>query len=143
MCSHSCFHCMEIGYSCTIQYQNITDSWRKITGSSGGSSNCDKDDSKFDGNNWFRFVEPAGKKLSTSALSKYSCGTDAVGWMDGAHPTRVGQIVSRKMCFSWDSQCQWSSTNTKVAACRGYGGQLFYLYQLKEPSNSCLAYCAV
>ena len=137
---------MEIGYSCTIQYQNLTDSWRKIKGSSDGSSSashCDRDYSKINGNTWYRFVEPAGTKLSTSAPSKYSCGTDAVGWMDGAHPTRVGQIVSRKMCFSWDSQCSWASLNTNVATCRGYDGQLFYLYQLKKPSNSCLAYCGV
>ena len=144
--SYSALIFLELGYSCRIQYKNLTDSWRKITGSSGSSSGrtyCDHDDDQFDGNTWFRFVEQAGTKVPTAPPSKYACKTSAVGWMEGAHPTSVGQIVSRKMCFCWDSTCQWSNTNTKVTACRDYDGQLFYLYQFKKPPSCSLAYCAV
>ena len=83
--------------------------------------------------------------MRTTDPSKYSCGTSAVGWMDGAHPTSVGEIVSRKICFSSkrSGKCEWSNANTKVAGCRGSDGQLFYLYQLKKAPVCELAYCAI
>ena len=136
------FNLSGLGFYCPFVYQNLTDSWRKIGGGS-GSTNCDRNRDKFDGNSWFRFIEPAGRKIPITAPSKSSCGTHAVSWIEGDDPTSIGQSVNRKICFRWDSQCQWSITNIKVAACMGYNNQMFYLYQLKKPTACSLAYCAV
>ena len=125
-----------------MPYQNLTDSWRKI-GSPKIGSHCDRDQSKFNGKTWFRFVGSAGTMLSTSAPNKTSCGTSAVSWIEGEHPTNINQPVSRKICFRWDSQCQWSVANTTVTKCRDYDGAYFYLYQLKRPPVCELGYCAV
>ena len=135
-CCHS-----NLGYSCPVQYQNLTDSWRKIGNPS--STNCDRSTRKFNGTTWFRFVEPAGTMLSTSPPAKSSCGTSAVSWMNGAHPTIVGQSVSRKICFRWDSECQWSRENTRVKGCRDYDGKLFYIYQFRQTQICNAAYCAL
>lgn len=139
----------KIGYDCPFTYQNITDNWRKYGKISHGISHnhCDKGNSNFDGNKWFRFVEPAGTKLLTTH-PEYSyptlCGTKAIGWMQGNHPTRVGQIVDRKICFRFTGPyCEWSIDSIKVTACMGHNSQLFYLYQLKKPSRCSFAYCAV
>ena len=71
------------------------------------------------------------------------CATDAIGWMEGEHPTSPGEIVLRKICFRWSSQCQWPIHGVRVTACMGYDNQLFYLYQLKKPTVCSLAYCVV
>ena len=98
----SLFHGNEFVDKCNVQYQNVTDVWRKITGSQGGVERCDRDRwdyidgeyvfTNFNGNRWFRFVEPAGTKLSTSDPSGKSCGTEGVGWLEdfgyGAHPKK-------------------------------------------------------
>ena len=135
------FYYFNLGYSCSVPYQNLTDSWRKIGSASG--SRCDKSNHKFDGNTWFRFVGMAGTMLPTSPPGKSSCGTDAVSWMEGEHPKDIDSTVSRKICFRWDSQCQWPISNTNVRKCSDYDGSYFYIYQLKRPTVCNLGYCAV
>ena len=98
---------------------------------------------KFDGNTWFRFVEPAGKKLSTTIPSRGSCGTSAMSWMEEDHPNSAGQVVDRKICFRWHDHCEWSIRNIKVVGCIGHNNEMFYLYKLKKTSFCSLAYCAV
>ena len=39
----SIFHGNEYVDRCNVQYQNLTDNWRKITGSQGGVVKCDRD----------------------------------------------------------------------------------------------------
>jgi hypothetical protein len=134
------FHGNELVYPCTNDYKNITDSWRKITGSRNGVNNKV---SMFDGNNWFRFKDTQGKKLSTSDPSSHSCGTNVVGWMNGVHPTKLGQIVLRRICFSWSTPCEWSIPSIKVSACRDMEGELFYPCQLKKPTACNFAYFAI
>ena len=126
------------GYLCPFAYQNITDSWRKI-GSSGGT-HCDRYDfgRGFDGNKWFRFVEPAGTKLSNTDNGFRACQSDYSGWMNGADPTIIGQALTRTAC--WHA-CRWR-VNIKVALCRGHKGEPFYVYQLKHSPTCNLAYCA-
>jgi len=129
-------------YNCPFEYHNLTDSWRKIGGGS-LANECDKDP-PFDGETWFRFVEPAGIMLPTSEQEDEACGTGAVAWMDGLYPTTIGEPVYRKICFSFNGiSCRWSVDNTQVAACKDYDGGLFYVYKFQETPVCYLAYCAV
>ena len=107
-------------------YKNITDSWRKITRKPAysGNTNCDRDNSEFDGKTWFRFVEPAGTMLSTvdvkGGRSPLICGTYAVSWMRGEHPTRHGQVLSRYILWSYngaENRSPGYTTVINVAAC--------------------------
>ena len=93
-----------------------------------------------DGNRWFRFIEPAGTKLSNIDIGDSACSTAASGWMDGSDPTVIGEILNQRVCFSWNGACLWSS-NVKASLCEDNDGQ-FYIYQLKKSEVCNLAYCA-
>ena len=103
---------------------------------------------EMDGNTWFRFLEPAGTKLSNTPLDDWplnrTCGTCTYGRLDGSDPTIVGQIVDRKVCFDKYADC-WESVNIKVSLCKDNNNEEFLVYQLKTyPRNCCCdwAYCA-
>ena len=104
-----------------------------------------------DGLSWIRLVEPAGVELPTTPVKgKLSCGTGAVAWMEGHHPSILEGIVSRKICFSWGLEQCFGNTNNNtntfyinVAACSGLNHDVFYVYQLKRPSGCDFAYCGV
>ena len=125
-----------------MEYKNLTDGWRKIDGDS-SVINCDKDNDQFDGHRWFRFTGPAGEMLATTEQQGGSCGTYGVSWMNGIHPTTIGEVVTRSICFSFIVPCDPAIHNTKVVRCRNYDGEHFYLYQLQKPPTCDLAYCAV
>ena len=75
--------------------------------------------------------------MPTSCVSKLRCGTHATGWMNGAHPTVAQGKVTRKVCYSWDSNCCNWSNNIEVVNCGQY-----YVYKLSPPSAGCtLRYC--
>ena len=132
---------------CPYSYHNISDSWRKV-GSARGRL-CDNgpatEASKLmDGNNWFRFVEPAGTKLSTIDIGPEACKTQASGWMNGSDPTSFGQIINNRVCFSWYSGGECSNKiDVKVALCRENGNDPFYIYQLKNIPWCNYLYCAI
>ena len=107
-----------------------------------------------DGSTWFRFVGSAGSVLPTrprSVNNNAPCGASNVGWMKGRHPSESDGIVSRTVCFSANAQQCFSDGfvdfkySTNVAACKEQDGQLFYVYQLKKPTNcdwGGFGYCA-
>ena len=89
-------------------YKSINDEWRKIRNwMPPTDANSDSDNLAMDGNNWFRFLEPAGTQLPDISPPKKSfrgeqvCDTYAVAWIDGPHPNTTEAIVERKVCFSW------------------------------------------
>ncbi|XP_044181290.1 uromodulin-like [Acropora millepora] len=73
---------------------------------------------------WFRFQGDAGTKMPTSCTPSHRCGTEATGWLNGAHPDEYEGNVTRQVCFSWSTCCQWS-INIQVQNCSGY-----YLYYI-------------
>ena len=117
----------------------ISDSWRKI-GYGGWRGNCDSSTHNFNGNNWFRFKEPAGIKLSNTDIGREACGTQASGFINGSDPTIVGQTLDRTACFSYSNPCHWS-VNIKVSLCSDNNEQ-FLIYQLGYPPDCDSAYCA-
>ena len=149
-------------------YENLTDSWRKITGE-GPSDNyyrCDKyiDKGGFKNQGWYRFVGKAGTHLSSKPPAflhggepyKECCGTNYVGWMKGEHPTINDGLVEREFCFQTKSgECQWS-LQSQVRTCpvkneyiesrnRIYNTETFYVYHLRFPPHiGCnFAYCSL
>ena len=88
---------------------------------------------------WYRFQAPAGNKMPDKppSLSGFKCGTTTTGYLSGGHPTKAGQVVSRKVCFSYSGQkCRWT-TNVKVTHCGA-----FFVYQLPYAPVCNLRYCA-
>ena len=90
-------------------------------------------------NQWYRFQAPAGNKMPDKppSLSGQRCGTYGTGYLSGGHPTKAGQVVSRKVCFSYNGhKCNWNVT-VKVTHCGA-----FFVYQLPYIYNCTLRYCA-
>ena len=98
----------------------------------GGVETCDGNM----GNKWYRFQGAAGTKMPTSCPPKYSCGTDAPGWMNGSYPSVNDGIVNRKVCFNWDGNCCIWSTTIGVRNCKDY-----YVFKLPQTPNCTLRYC--
>ena len=84
---------------------------------------------------WYRFGGGAGTKMPTSCVSVYRCGTNAPGWMNGAHPTVADGMVTRKVCYHWSNCCALSN-NIEVVNCG-----LYYVYKLSRPPGCTLRYC--
>ena len=85
---------------------------------------------------WFRFQGDAGAKMPIICPEIYSCGTDAPGWLNGAHPTMAEGQVTRQVCFHWASSCCYWSVNIQVTNCYSY-----YAYYLSLPPACSLVYC--
>ena len=90
---------------------------------------------------WYRFQAPAGYKMPDTppSLSGRKCGTHATGYLVGGHPTKAGQVVSRKVCFSLGGQKCYANAevNVKVTHCGS-----FFVYQLPYAPGCHSRYCA-
>ena len=134
MCFHLLGQCFD--------YQNLTDSWRKI-----GTPGALRSESYGIGYNWHRFVEPAGTKLSNKDIGFEACGTKRSGWLDGPDPTVVGENKQERVCFSGypNSSNQYYCRNYAwiwVTLCKDNSNEKFFVYKLKKPEQSNAAYCA-
>ena len=100
-------------------------------------------------NQWYRFQAPAGNKMPDKPpnnLQGQRCGTAATGYLLGGHPTKAGQVVSRKVCFSFSGQkCLWrdrdSYKNAPVTVKVTHCGA-FFVYQLPYAPACNSRYCA-
>ena len=102
----------------------------------GGGSYCDR--SLY--GRWYRFFKPAGIRMPDSppSLSGNKCGTHATGWLQGGHPRKAGEVVSRRVCFSYAGwKCYGRSVQVKVAHCGS-----FFVYQLPSIPYCSYRYCA-
>ena len=89
------------------------------------------------GDDWYRFLSPAGTRIAEEAPGYKYCGTAVTGWMQGSHPTSLGETVTRTVCFQGPSgTCSWS-TEIKVRNCGQY-----FLYRLVNTPNCHAGYCA-
>jgi len=104
--------------------------WSDTTG-------CSYTNSQWYGDDWYRFLSPAGTRIAEEAPGHQYCGTSATGWMQGSHPTILGEIVTRTVCFQSSSNTCYYSSEIKVRNC----GQ-FFLYRLADTPQCHLGYCA-
>ena len=98
------------------------------------ANKCDK---SLNGNVWYRMKHPAGTKIPEEVVPMYKCGTHVTGWMNGQHPTVIGEEVKRKICFNWNGNSCLFSRNIKVTNCGAY-----YVYKLPKPDYYSMGYCA-
>ena len=115
-------------------YELLNDRQRAAGVHRGNTLKCDQKDLVTP--KWYRFTGAAGTQMPTSCVPQHYCGTHAPGWLDGAHPARVGQIVNAKVCFHWSrSCCNWHA-NIQIKRCHG-----FFVYKLARTPVCWLRYC--
>ena len=78
---------------------------------------------------WYRFQGAAGDRMPDKCVLWYRCGTMFPGWLNGSHPTVAEGEVTRKVCYTVDSDCCWMSNIIKVKNCSFY-----YVYELQTTS---------
>ena len=83
-------------------------------------------------------MPPAGTMIPEKVVPTGMCGTHAPGWMNGVHPTTLGEEVEREICFNWSGNNCSNSKNIKVTNCGDY-----YVYKLVSSGACSLRYCAV
>ena len=120
----------------------MNDRTRNINYGSGSYCDARGRSTKINGksNQWYRFQAPAGNKMPDKPpnnLQGQRCGTAATGYLLGGHPTKAGQVVYRKVCFSYVRQKCWKKVTVKVTHCGA-----FFVYQLPYTPNCFLRYCA-
>ena len=117
-------------------YDVLDEPWRKLEVSirSGYGLRCDKTMSV----GWKRFADSIGGKMPDSCpVSRFRCSTNAPGWLNGSHPTVVGQKTAMKVCFRFYGRCCFVQVSVEVTNCGAY-----YVYNLRNPPTCFLAYCA-
>ena len=115
-------------------YTQLNDRERAAGVPRGNTLKCDQRDLVTP--KWYRFTGAAGTQMPTTCVPKHYCGTHAPGWLSGAHPTNVGQIVNGKVCFHWGGSCCNWYANIQIKKCHG-----FYVYKLERTPVCWLRYC--
>ena len=115
-------------------YSTINDATRKASYT--GSTSCDRSLTK----QWYRFTTSSSTYMPTScgSVTPNYCGTHAVGWLNGAHPSTSEGIVTRTVCYNYSGNCCWRSNTIRVRNCGSY-----YVYELVPPSDCSFRYCSV
>ena len=85
---------------------------------------------------WYRFMGDAGDQMPDKCVASWRCGAKATGWLNGAHPTEQDGVVTREVCYNWDSNCCRWKNSIKIRNC----GE-FYVYELQKPPTCNLRYC--
>ena len=129
-------------------YNVLNDSTRKMTFYSKESKDwtCDNANVNYrlspdwKGEGWYRVVGPAGTRLAdTPTKGYYYCGTAAARYVQGNHPTKIGETVSTKACYYYVSNLPCHKPqDIKIRNCGEY-----YLYYLPETRSCWQGYCTV
>ena len=89
------------------------------------------------GPGWYRFQSPAGVKMPENAVAIQHCGTNIAHWLNGAHPTVVGETVTRTSCGHWSSNTCYKTVSIQIKKCGNY-----FLYYLPNVPQDYGRYCA-
>ena len=108
----------------------LSEPWRKVSVET-DRNNIRDDNTKKGGNfrnGWYRFSDDIGGKMPESCPPTDRCGTTVTGWLNGTHPSTLGEMVARKVCFHFFENCCAEQTATvKVINCGSY-----YVYHLPD-----------
>lgn len=114
-------------YECLPQgHTELTEADRHWSPHNRSNLRCDRD--VVVSGNWYRFKGPAGVMMSSHCIPKKSCSTNKPGWINGAHPTTLYQIVSVSACFHGLLGCCHHTETVKIRKCSG-----FFVYRLGAP----------
>jgi hypothetical protein len=64
------------------------------------------------------------------------CGSKAAGWLNGQHPTSIGQSQDAEFCFHYGTNTCTKSAIGKVTNCGN-----FFVYNLPDTPDCSLRYC--
>lgn len=82
-------------------------------------------------------AEPAGTMMSDQEMIPFQCGTSSAGWLNGQHPTNVGETINSTVCFSWNGDSCMYETQVQIQYCKNY-----FLYYLPSTPYCNQRYCA-
>ena len=89
------------------------------------------------GPGWYKMDETIGTQIPEEVVDHHSCGTWAPGYLNGTHPSTVGELKDVNVCFfSYNSSCFYNNM-IQVTNCGS-----FFLYNLVTPPACELRYCS-
>ena len=95
------------------------------------------------GPGWYRFGPTSrSSKIPEDIVYGNHCNAAAPGWLNGKHPTLLGETVQREVCFYYDNDywlpviCAWS-TQIQIINCGEY-----FLYELVDVPYCSSRYCS-
>ena len=92
------------------------------------------------GPGWYRFGPTSrSSKIPEDDVYGNHCNAAAAGWLNGTHPTVLGETVQREVCFHAGSHggiCTWS-TQIQILNCEEY-----FLYELVDVPYCSSRYCS-
>jgi len=89
------------------------------------------------GASWYKIEGDAGTRIPEEVVPRLHCNTYASGWLNGRHPTTIGETVETVVCFNYyDNSCHWQ-IEIQIKQCLNY-----YLYYLKDTHDCYLRYCS-
>ena len=116
----------------------LSEPWRKASEPS--DPNNIRDDNTRKGGNfqsgWYRLSNAIGGRMPECCPPTNRCGTAATGWLNGDHPSTVGEEVERKVCFHFSDCCEEPSATVKVVNCGSY-----FVYHLPDSRWHPGGYC--
>ena len=107
----------------------------------GDAQYCD-DSSRYtspdwNGPGWYKMDETIGTQIPEEVVDPHSCGTDASGYLNGTHPSTVGELKDVNVCFSFNHNSCADNNTIQVANCGS-----FYLYNLVTTPTCSNRYCS-
>ena len=132
-----CEHVLSLGY-------NILDDPSR--NSEYGSANlCDNSDTHtspdWKGSGWYKISGSAGSQLPEQPIDPFHCGSYQPGWLNGNHPTDIGEGVDSEVCFNYAGSTCSHRVGISIIKCLNSDGDEYYLYFLKNTPACNLRYC--
>ncbi|XP_077460848.1 uncharacterized protein LOC144077182 [Stigmatopora argus] len=121
-------------------YKVLADNWRS-TQYIPPHHNLYKCDRTVEFQGWYRlFLNQKSAHIPVGFISEYRCGTIRPMTLAQPNPTQSDFIESRKVCFSYNNGCDYTST-IHVKLC-STAASTYYVYKLVKPPACIKAYCA-
>jgi hypothetical protein len=117
-------------------YDVLDEPWRNVSVTNdGNNAYCDQSAMS---PGWKRFSDSIGGAMPENCpYSDNLCGTHAPGWLNGIHPSTVGETTNMEVCFYYSGSCCNWQTYIDVTNC-----DLYYVYNLPSPPACSLVYCS-
>ena len=127
-----------------IEYSILDDHYRNVHFANNGNDElCDQvnqgnnQSPDWKGPGWYRISGEAGTQIPENPVESLHCHTHSTGWLDGNHPTNVGETVYRRVCFNLYQEHCWREIQIEVKNCGD-----FFLYYLENTPGCNLRYCS-
>jgi len=141
-CSSGCVsgH-VDCASACDGDYMILDDPTRNVNYNGELGPFCD-DSSQYTspdwkGPGWYKMDEAIGTQIPEEVVDPSSCGTYLAGYLNGTHPSTVGELKDVNVCFSWSSDSCHGNNMIQVANCGN-----FYLYNLVTTPGCRYRYCS-